>query len=240
MDVTRVRIWTRTLYAVIHSLKLAHSLGFGRLDSLEQSVAAAADWVQPDCSYNSVLLTHSQRPRGVDFRRDPILYFDEITRQIISMLIQDLVTIADDQMGQIIHASGGAVPNYPFSKAEFLRKKIDKHYDWSFQGCAELIACRNVLTHGGGRWNAESIALIAEFVSPPPQVGDQLSIGFPMLFRFRKAIRTLTSRGEIALRGTEKVPRVKKIREAVRQTRVRKLNERARRKELVREWKRLQ
>lgn len=61
--------------------------------------------------------------------------------------------------------------------------------EWAKQGCLELIAARNVLTHARGRWNKKSIAIVS-FVNPAPNVGDELIIGFPMLFRYRKAMRT--------------------------------------------------
>ena len=54
----------------------------------------------------------------------------------------------------------------------------------------ELIAARNVLTHAAGVWNAKSVAIVRPFVVPVPNVGDKLTIGIPMLFRYRKAIRT--------------------------------------------------
>ena len=106
------------------------------------------------------------------------------------MLIQDLVVILDGMMDDALLAKGERAGVFPQSKIEKLSKRLQPQHDWARQGCLELVAVRNVLTHAGGRWNDKSIAIVDSFVSPTPKVGDRLTIGFTMLFRFRKAMRT--------------------------------------------------
>lgn len=87
---------------------------------------------------------------------------------------------------------------YPQQKLTKLWKvHKETKYEWAYKGCLELIACRNVVAHAGGKWNQKSVAIVASFVSPPPAPGAQLVIGFEMLFQFRKAIRTFLSRIEV-------------------------------------------
>lgn len=99
--------------------------------------------------------------------------------------------IFDEMMQASLIAHRFSVPDYPQSKIEKLATKLDKQqYDWARKGCLELVAVRNTLAHGNGRWNDKSIFIVRDFVNPVPQCGELLSIGVPMLFRYRKAIRT--------------------------------------------------
>jgi hypothetical protein len=79
---------------------------------------------------------------------------------------------------------------FPQSKIEQLKPYLASEFEWAAQGCLELVACRNVLTHSSGYWNAKTIAIVRHFVVPIPKEGDKLIVGMPMLFRYRKAIRT--------------------------------------------------
>jgi len=108
------------------------------------------------------------------------------------MLVMDLTVILDEMASESLGFLGHDSKNYRFpqSKIEKLSKFIRNNYQWSANGCLELIAVRNALTHNNGKWNSESIKIIAKFVSPAPDEGDLLIVGFPMLFRYRKAIRT--------------------------------------------------
>jgi hypothetical protein len=106
------------------------------------------------------------------------------------MLVQDLVVIFDSMMDDVLRARGEHAGTFPQSKIEKLATHLDQTFGWAEQGCFELIAARNVLTHAGGRWNARAIAIVEPFVQPSPVVGERLTIGFPMLFRYRKAMRT--------------------------------------------------
>ena len=47
-----------------------------------------------------------------------------------------------------------------------------------------------VLTHANAQRNDQSIGIIRPFVRPLPVAGDKLIVGVPMLFRYRKAMRT--------------------------------------------------
>ena len=106
------------------------------------------------------------------------------------MLVQDLVVILDDMASDALLSFGETAGVYPQSKIEKLALRIRPQYEWAAQGCLELIAARNVLTHSGGKWNKKSIDIVRSLVASPPAVGDALIIGFPMLFRYRKAMRT--------------------------------------------------
>lgn len=190
MNWDRVNTWTTTLYALIHSLRLARAIEFGNLPGLKKSILEAAAWIPQPASYNSVLLSQPFGKSAVTFRRDPNAHFEAIVGQVICMLVQDLVVILDQMMDDVLKARGENAGDYPASKVQKLATHLDLQYKWAEEGCFELIAVRNVLTHADGRWNSKSIQLVSSFVAPPPAVGDKLTIGFPMLFRYRKAVRT--------------------------------------------------
>ncbi|MGB3489828.1 MAG: hypothetical protein WBA62_17175 [Xanthobacteraceae bacterium] len=189
MDWERVNVWTTTLYALTHSLWIAKAIEFGNMPNLRRSILEAGTWVQPETSYSSMLVSEPFGKSVVKFRRSPNIHFEEIVRQIICMLVQDLVVIFDQMMDDMLTARGETAGAFPQSKVEKLATHLDSKFEWARQGCLELIAARNVLTHASGRWNKKSIAIVP-FVNPAPSVGDELVIGFPMLFRYRKAIRT--------------------------------------------------
>lgn len=191
MDWERINVWTNTLYTLIHSLHLAKEANFGDLGTLDQRARETCLWVAPDCSYASVLLAHPGGKDKITFRRDPNKHFPDVSRQLIKMLVQDLTVILDSMMDEALLQRGEVAGNYPQSKVEKLRKTLDPRHQWAANGCLELIAVRNVLTHNQGLWNAKSIEIIKRFVSPLPTVGESVVVGFSMLFRFRKAMRTL-------------------------------------------------
>jgi hypothetical protein len=116
--------------------------------------------------------------------------FQEIVERVICMLIQDLVVIFDGMMDEALALRSERAGGYPQSKVEKLASHLDARFEWAKHGCLELIAARNVLTHSGGRWNAKSIKIVKPFMKPSPADGERLMIGFPMLFRYRKAMRT--------------------------------------------------
>lgn len=191
MDWERVNVWTSTLYTLIHSLHMAREQHFGDVASLDARARDAHFWVVPDCSYGSVLLTHPGGRKALTFRRDPSKHFEDTSKQVIKMLIQDLVVILDEMMDEALADRRETAGKYPQSKVEKLKKALDPRYHWSAHGCLELVAVRNVLTHNGGQWNEPSIRIIESFAAPVPPVGEPLRIGFSMLFRYRKAMRTL-------------------------------------------------
>lgn len=191
MDWERVNVWTNTLYALIHSLSLAKESNFGDLKTLHVRARDASAWVATDCSYGSVLLKHPGGKNKITFRRDPNRHFSAISQQLIKMLIQDLVVILDEMMDEALAQRGECAGPYPQSKIEKLKKALAPEFYWAAQGCLELVAARNVLTHSKGVWNEKSIAIVEAFATPTPKVGEKLSIGITMLFRYRKAMRTL-------------------------------------------------
>lgn len=186
----RVNVWTNTLYALIQALFISKQIQFGNLPLIGDSVQEAGKWVAPDCTYSSVLLQHPFGNRRIKFRRDPNAHFDEIAGQIVAMLVNDLVVIFDGMMADILRGKNIKPANYPQSRVQQLKRYVANNHDWAVQGCLELIAVRNVLTHNGGHWNTSSLNIIRPFVVPIPNVGDPLKIGFSMLFRYRKAVRT--------------------------------------------------
>ncbi|MDR6915106.1 hypothetical protein J2X66_001971 [Pseudomonas sp. 3296] len=190
MDWERVNVWTNTLYTLIHSLHMAKEVAFGDLSTIDGRARDSADWVSPDCSYASTLLAHQSHGKTLTFRRDPNTHFKQISEQVIKMLIQDLVVILDAMMDEALIGHEETAGNFPQSKVQKLATHLDPRYQWSAYGCYELIAARNVLCHAGGKWNDRSIAIVAPFVSPPPSEGDDLTVGYTMLFNYRKAMRT--------------------------------------------------
>lgn len=186
----RVNIWTNTLYSLIQALTISKQIHFGNLPRVHESIVDSGQWIIPEASYNSVLAAHKFGTKRATFRRDPNKHFDQISRQLVKMLIQDLVVILDEMMSEILATHNLQPNNFPQSKVQQLSSRLDPKYNWAMDGCLELIAVRNVLAHANGIWNARSIAIVHPFVIPPPQVGESLSVGIPMLFRFRKAMRT--------------------------------------------------
>jgi len=183
MNWDRINVWTNTLYTLIHSLQLARLAEFASLDDLHQHVVDAEAWLDRECSFNSPLLETPFGGGKISFRRDPNKHFTSVSQQFVKMLIQDLTVIFDEMMQDSLNAHGFAVPDYPQSKIEKLATKLDKQkYDWARKGCLELVAVRNALAHGSGRWNDKSILIVRDFVDPVPQVGEVLLIGVPMLF----------------------------------------------------------
>jgi hypothetical protein len=168
----------------------SQQIRFGNLTYLNESVADGAIWITPECSYNSVLIQHEFGGDTPRFRRDPNTYFGDVSRQILKMLVQDLTVILDEMLSEALQENGLIAGKYPQSKVEKLAGLLKDKHKWSAQGCLELIAARNVLTHAGGRWNQESIRIVVRFLSNPPNPGEKLSVGFPVLFRYRKALRT--------------------------------------------------
>jgi hypothetical protein len=190
MNWDRINVWTNTLYTLIHSLNLSKQIYFGNLSTISESVINAGKWLVPECSYNSVLVVHPFGRSKVTFRRDPNKHFDEIAGQLVKMLVQDLVVILDEMLLDVLLARSLTAPNFAQAKVHKLKQYLPPQYEWAAQGCLELIAARNVLTHAGGHWNAQSILIVSPFVNPIPSNGEKLIIGLPMLFRYRKAMRT--------------------------------------------------
>jgi hypothetical protein len=186
----RVNNWTNTLYALIQALSISRRIQFGNLQFIGENVRDAGTWVSPDCSYHSVLLAHQFGNRAIKFRRDPNAHFGEIVHRVVAMLIQDLVVIFDDMMADILTGKSINPEKYPQTKIDQLKPFVAANQVWAVQGCLELIAVRNVLIHNSGRWSAKSLKIIASFVSPQPNIGDVLCVGFSMLFGYRKAVRT--------------------------------------------------
>ena len=199
MDWDRVNIWTNTLYTLIHSLHTSKENAFFNLDRLNIEINNSRSWIQPVKSYNSVLFSNRDNNKPVKFRRNPNDHFEEIVFQIIKMLVQDLTVILDQMMDELLISNGLTAGLFPQSKIEKLQKDINQKYIWSVYGCYELIATRNVLTHNGGCWNKKSIDIVKKFINPPPLNGEKLVIGIPMLFKYRKAIRTFLNEAEKTL-----------------------------------------
>jgi len=191
MDWDRINVWTNTLYTMIHSLQLAHAARFGDLSGLHASIVSAESWITPECSFKSPLAEVPFGNGRASFRRDPNVHFENVARQVVKMLIQDLTVILDQMLAESMTEHGFAALDYPQSKIEKLSTTLDtERFDWARKGCLELIAVRNVLAHGDGRWNNRSIEIVKDILDPLPKSGQSLSVGVPMLFRYRKAIRT--------------------------------------------------
>lgn len=205
LDWRRVNVWTITLYTLIQSLELAYREDFGDLERLGENIRTAAGWVPQVCSYRSVI-TKELGKRDIKFRSQPSEHFEASIAQIIKMLVQDLVVILDEMSSEALILCNVAAGEYPQSKIERLSLEIRNRYMWSAQGCLELIAARNVLTHNGGRWNERSVNIVKSFVEPPPAIGEMLIIGFPMLFRYRKAMRTFLNEVLLSVKSSKAAP----------------------------------
>lgn len=191
MNWDRVNVWTCTLYTIVQSLQIARRADFQPLDELHENIVGAKDWINPQCSFASTLVDNQFGNSTVTFRREPEPHFETSVRQIVKMLAQDLTVIFDEMMDDSLKGHGFPRPIFPQSKVEKLATVLDKSkHDWCRKGCLELIAVRNALTHGKGCWNEKSIKIVEAFIDPPPAVGDVVILGVPMLFQYRKAIRT--------------------------------------------------
>lgn len=191
MDWDRVNVWTNTLYTMIHSLRLARADEFGDLSDLHAGIVSAGSWITPECSFKSPLAKVPFGKGKVRFRRDPNRHFEDIAKQLVKMLVQDLTVIFDEMMAESMAEHGFAAQDFPQAKIKKLATKLDKdRFDWARKGCLELVAVRNALTHGNGRWNDKSIVIVKDILNPAPKSGQSLTVGVPMLFRYRKAIRT--------------------------------------------------
>src|SRR5690554_3467403 len=98
LDWDRINVWTHTYYTIVHSLFLSKQIKFGNLDYLDDSFRDAATWVAPNCSYPSVLLVHEGGDTRLTFRRDPNKNFNAVSRQLVKMLVQDLLVILDEML----------------------------------------------------------------------------------------------------------------------------------------------
>ena len=194
----RINVWTHTYYTIVHSLYLAKQVEFGDLGCVDESFRDAGSWVTPNCSYASVLLDHDGGDKKLAFRRDPNKNFKAVSRQLVKMLIQDLVVILDEMLTEILQERGENAGPFPQSKLEKLATHLEPKYTWSYQGCLELVAVRNALTHNGGKWNRKSLNCIRGFVTPLPVEGESLSVGISMLFYYRKAMRTFLNEVKVA------------------------------------------
>lgn len=198
LDWDRINVWTHTYYTIVHSLFLSKQIKFGNPNYLDESFRDAADWVSPNCSFPSALLDHGGGNKKLTFRRDPNKNFKSVSRQLVKILVQDLVVILDEMLTEILEQRQETAGTFPQSKLQKLATYLDKRYTWSYHGCLELVAVRNALTHNGGKWNQRSIDCIKDFVTTLPAVGDTLSVGIPMLFYYRKAMRTFLNEVKVA------------------------------------------
>jgi len=171
-------------------LHMAKEVNFGDKSSLDERFRDAKNWISPICSYSTTLLPSHTNNKKLEFRKDPSMHFDEISGQIIKMLVQDLTVIFDEMMADAMVKLDINPINFPQSKVEKLSTLLHADYEWSKKGCLELIAVRNSLCHANGLWNAKSLNLISGFINPMPVVGDKIILSFEMLFNYRKAIRT--------------------------------------------------
>jgi hypothetical protein len=185
----RVNGWTNTFYSLIHALSITRQINFGSLDTIDQNVRSAATWITPECSYETAI-SNPFGDRRIRFRRDPNRHFDEIASRTVKMLVQDLTVILDQMMNEILQGHNMVPHNLPGQKVAQLLPRLPTQHSWAANGCLELIAVRNILVHADGIWNAQGLALVSGFLQNAPQVGDRLVVGFPMLFRYRKAMRT--------------------------------------------------
>ncbi|WP_232400258.1 hypothetical protein [Pseudophaeobacter flagellatus] len=190
MNWERVNSWTSTLYTVLYALDVAKNNGFSNRENLGETIISCGNWFEPKCSFSSPLLDEDFGRAKVTFRRDPAKNFEPIAQNVVKMLLQDLVVIFDEMMSEALLELSTKAGEYPQSKVEKLYTYVDDRFEWSRDACLEMIAVRNVLCHAGGQWNERSINIVKDFVSPPPEFGDRLIIGTPMLFRYRKAMRT--------------------------------------------------
>ena len=191
MNWERVNVWTTTLYMLIQALELARQQEFGDLSEISANIKSAGEWISPGCSYASVLIAEPFGKHGVTFRRNPNTHFKSSCHQFVKMLVQDLTTIIDEMASEALDSLNESAGRFPQSKIERLATHIAPQYRWATNGCLELIAARNVLTHNGGIWNKKSLGIVKPFLGDKsPKEGDVLVVGFSMLFRYRKAMRT--------------------------------------------------
>jgi hypothetical protein len=190
---SRFNGWTHTLYAVVQSLSISKRLNFGNLDEINESINESRGWIKPCCSFTSSLRNAPTKNRRITFRKDPAQYFNETVSHVVRMLLLDLVVIFDDMMGEKLIEIGQAneIEQTPGKKLMKLYSYVDeKEYGWAINGCFELIAVRNALCHNDGVWNKKSLDFVNGHIQVMPVLGEKIVIGLPMLFLYKKAIRT--------------------------------------------------
>lgn len=190
MNLERINRWTHCLYALIQSLHIAKAIKFGNLNEIDTTLSDARAWLPHDASFATSIHLPPGKRKKVVLRRDPNAHFTDIVEYTTSVLVQDLVVIFDSLMLDIIEDRNKTPANYPQSKIDQLKASVDPQYLWATNGCYELVAVRNCIVHSNGKWNQKSIDIVRNILLPIPSLGDTVSIGFPVLFLYRKAIRT--------------------------------------------------
>lgn len=190
MNIRNIQHRTQTLYAVIHALEIAKSIHFGNLEFIPESLENSREWIVPECSFTSCIPDAPKASKAPKIRTNPERDFARIAETLVAMFIQDFVNHLDSLMTEVLLSRGLVAGKYPQSKVEKLAVGLEPKYLWSTNGCLELIAVRNALVHNNGIWNKPSVDIVKNIVSPIPKVGDPIKIGLPMLFKYRKAVRT--------------------------------------------------
>ncbi len=184
--------WSHTVYGVGHALHVAESIKFGNLETIIDSMRAAETW------NNSVLGFESNLPAR-KFTEGSIYLdgsghkevFNRVTESIVRVLFINLAVLADEIMGYLIGQTGATVPNYLFNKVEWTHARIPSNFHWVTYGLFELVAIRNALVHGDGRWNESTVAQLKLAGIQHVDMNVEISLSFGDLFRYRRALRSV-------------------------------------------------
>jgi hypothetical protein len=222
-----LNMWTLMLYTIIGSLYDEKVSGFPGIHDVSNAIEDSQNWSgKISCSFDSILSKKKFKKREVKVRLDIEEKFDKVSDAVVKLLLKDLCVLADRMAAMSLaenfsyENTQGTIPKYPREKINCLSKYLiegrrDKNI-WSYFGCLELIAVRNAIEHNESKWNEESIEVIRsfseemkcdekeDFIANLPKAGDRIVLGFPILFRYRAAIRTFFTETSVDLKKSKK------------------------------------
>lgn len=184
--------WSHTVYGVGHALYVAESINFGNLDTIVDSMRAAEAWNKTALGFESNLPVREFTEGSIYLKGSGHKeVFGRVSESIVKVLFINLAILADEIIGYLIGQTGSAVPNYLFNKIEWTHARIPPSYHWVTNGLFELVAIRNALVHGGGRWSNSTIAQLRAAGIQEVDMNVDISLSFGDLFRYRRALRTV-------------------------------------------------
>lgn len=184
--------WSQTVYGVAHSLNIARAVKLGNLDTLIESLTAAAAWNRSDLGFTSCLPEKDLKDGAIKLDgKDHEEIFVNLSENIVRILFVNLAVLADECLAHLMQCAAVDPPNYLTSKAEWVKSKIDTKHAWAANGLLELCALRNSIVHANGVLNPSAMDILKKAGVSDAQHGHVISLSFGDLFRYRRALRTV-------------------------------------------------
>ena len=188
--------WSQTVYGIAHSLHLAHSVNLGNLTTLHASLSAAEKWNKSNLGFESVLPRKEFKEGSINLDgRDHEEVFKVLSENAVKLLFMNLTVLADECLSHLILQAGVEPPNYLTGKAEWVKSKIAKKYEWAANGLLEICAIRNAIVHNSSKINSSVMQILDKAGITTAQIDHEIQLSFGDLFRYRRALRTVL--GEI-------------------------------------------